>query len=189
MPYLGHSYYRRPALPEHVQANGAASVHVAMVDARDETDLRRLERIRGRETDVQAKVAALIDSSFRPIDDGRPVIEILGLYLDATVRRRMFADLVQLVLEAPHVAQGTVTSSVAIPQRATTAKAGRILLQGVVNQAAAHRWHHGLSGFHVGVCVVNIHRIWLGIVLLVLGHFFFKLGMKNKSDKLFAIAV
>ena len=56
---------RTPVVLEYVETDGALRVHVAVVDARLEGDLGRLERIVAAEVNVQVEDAVLVDAARR----------------------------------------------------------------------------------------------------------------------------
>lgn len=98
---LGHVHDRRPALAEHIQADGPAAVHVAVIDAGGEPDAGRPERIGCRKANVQPEVPALVDGAIGPVNARRPAEQIVAKHVGGAVGRWMLTDLLKLPLD-PH---------------------------------------------------------------------------------------
>jgi len=56
--HLRYRERRRPLVLQYVQAYASVAVHVAVVDFGDEVHFRRLERVVGREGDIQKEYSA-----------------------------------------------------------------------------------------------------------------------------------
>ena len=77
--HLGDGQRGAPVVLEYVQADDALAVDVAVVDARAEGHLGRLEGVLRREVQVQEEHAALVHRPGRPQDRRHPLVNVVAL--------------------------------------------------------------------------------------------------------------
>ena len=99
-PHLGDGERRRPLVLEDVEADAAVAIDVAVVDARGEADLGRLEGVIGREVDVQEEDPPGVWRVVRPHDRRLPVEQVVTDRPGAAVRRGVPAQFLQLTLNS-----------------------------------------------------------------------------------------
>lgn len=90
----------RPLVLQNVEADLPVAVDVAVVDARLERDLRRLERVVGREVDVEEEDSPGVGRARRAQDCGDPLEDVVSLGAGRAVARRVEGDLGELLLDA-----------------------------------------------------------------------------------------
>mmetsp|Transcript_7489 Transcript_7489/g.27143 ORF Transcript_7489/g.27143 Transcript_7489/m.27143 type:complete len:320 (-) Transcript_7489:12-971(-) len=96
--HLGDGKGGAPVILEDVQADLALAVHVAVVDPRPEPQLRRLERVVRRESDVKEEHPALVGRVRGAQDRGDPLVQVVALGAGGAVVRGVQGDLRQLLL-------------------------------------------------------------------------------------------
>lgn len=88
-----------PLVFQDVQADAAVGVDVAVIDARREVHLGRLERVVGREVDVQEVHAAGVRAVLGAHDGRLPVEQVVAHGAGAAVSGRVAAQVLQLLVD------------------------------------------------------------------------------------------
>merc|ERR1719188_1110307 len=96
---LGDGERGAPVVLEDVEADDAVAVDVAVVDARAEGHLGRLEGVLWREVQVKEEDAALVHRTGRAQDRRHPLVDVVALWTGAAVGRRVDGDLGELLLD------------------------------------------------------------------------------------------
>jgi len=89
-----------PLILEDVQTNGSVGIHVAMVDFCRKVHLWRLERIVGREIDVQKEAPSLVRTIRRTHDCRLPIEHIVSTRSSRTIRWWVRTQILQLFLNS-----------------------------------------------------------------------------------------
>mmetsp|Transcript_50040 Transcript_50040/g.154611 ORF Transcript_50040/g.154611 Transcript_50040/m.154611 type:complete len:225 (-) Transcript_50040:18-692(-) len=110
--HLADRQRRRPLVLQDVQADAAVGVDVRVEDLRRELQARRLERVVGREVDVEEEEPARVRRVLGT-DDGRLPVEQVALRHrpGRRVRRRVLLHVAQLLLDAAEGHGGRVRAN------------------------------------------------------------------------------